>query len=276
MMDNKDPAQSQRQIIESWVSKQPKDSKGDLIPLRMNRIKEILTTELTHIESLEIARLVYHVPMVALVGSDGFPLSLEEVHNIFGNLELIEELHKSQMAEFIKWVQEQEQQHFAPIILKRIPKYRSLYLDYTSTFLKSTKILEFHRSNEILGTFLTKKGNSEESKRLPLQSHLICPIKRPLRLARILESLNEDDKDHVEASDILTVFTEFYKIVDSINTEIAQSSSPEKKNSPTKGRRWIFYLCFSIYFKCTIYNYHYDFHDFHDYNNRKHKCKWRL
>jgi len=195
------------------------------IPTRLYVVKEVLDSESSYLRDLKILNRVYQTAML----EEDLGIPMEQINQIFGNMDQIEKLHCTQLNMLLERIEHwHEDQKIGDIFKSLIPQYYILYKSYVCTYVKGVKMLEMYEDNYALTQLLHKKLQSAESRYLPLQSYLINPVKRPLRLGKAIEQLvKHTPETHPDYKTLMEVMNALFGLATSINRDIGLESDSQ-------------------------------------------------
>jgi len=189
--------------------------------------RELISTECSHLRSLQVTVEVYYDSMMVGSQQATLPFSDSEVRAIFSNLLEIIEFHQV-IRRNLEPLWEGTEGLFESTLLDSFgteSPFGPLYLKYALGYRNSVQILEKYKSDDQLQNFLKEKQSHPSANGLTLQSLLIGPIKRPLRLAGIISKLKQ-----LSNEDVIQTINTVHNALTAITQQINQIVSPPNSN----------------------------------------------
>jgi serine/threonine protein kinase/N-acetylneuraminic acid mutarotase len=192
---------------------EPKDTKpSEPVSLRTNVTRELLHTERTYVESLELL-LKVAVPMLrtrAIIPED-------KIKVLIANAEVILNFHKT-------FVHEMEKMASTPpfkvgdVFLKYY-QYFSMYVEYVNNYNKSSELLDkLRKKNKAWAQFEEEMQNSAEFRMEDFDSLLIKPIQRLTKYGLLLNEIKKHtEKSHPDYESVQIAWQKMTMMADHAN-----------------------------------------------------------
>ncbi|KAJ2686982.1 hypothetical protein IWW39_003252 [Coemansia spiralis] len=186
---------------------------------RANIAAEILDTERTYVEGLELIEKLFISPLLASAQQHGPILSRKEVRQLFANFPDIITLSKELLAQLEARIGSGATPQWDPAtgligdIFLRIAPFLKMYSLYLRNFRSAlADISRWLIANQAFSRFIQQANASPECKGLTFQSYLLLPVQRIPRYKLLLEDLLKHTSpahvDHQNISDALRTISE--------------------------------------------------------------------
>jgi len=147
-----------------------------------------MKTEESYVENLQILLKCYIEPIRAYSKKNN-QISNDDVSALFGNIDMILNLHATLAVELQKLKDVWPQRSNIGDVFKNFVPYLKLYTDYINNYNNSLTTLSNLRSSSNFGSFLEKLEKQPEVQRLQLNAYLILPVQRIPRYKLLFEDL---------------------------------------------------------------------------------------
>ncbi|KAL6718716.1 Rho guanine nucleotide exchange factor [Lecanora helva] len=158
---------------------------------RQNNLHEIVTTEDTFMDQLNVLRILYRdelskwqPPIIAPKRKDSF------IGDVFGKVDAIKQVNEDYLLAQLKYRQQEQGPWivgFADIFREWIRKAKAPYIDYAASFPNASSLVrQESERNMLFRQFLDQARDNERSKRLGWDTYLKAPITRLQRYTLLL------------------------------------------------------------------------------------------
>uniref|UniRef100_A0A6A7G6Q8 Pleckstrin domain-containing protein n=1 Tax=Hirondellea gigas TaxID=1518452 RepID=A0A6A7G6Q8_9CRUS len=200
-------------------------TKKPKIQIRERVVNEILSTELTYIQSLRVLDKLYIQPLTALAAAGGSKTVLQKKHieAIFSNIAFIlplnEKFYEDINQSISSWDNECTQ--IAPIFADFVP-YFKMYTSYVNNHDNAVEVLQKQsETNEKFQKFSELNEENPEANSQKLASFLILPIQRIPRYRLLLEELKKNtDPNHPDFEGLGVAVDLVKKVANTINESV--------------------------------------------------------
>ncbi|GAM24147.1 hypothetical protein SAMD00019534_073220 [Acytostelium subglobosum LB1] len=188
---------------------------------RNYQVQEILASEKKYINNLNRIMTIYLLPLRDKATTKDKIISIDEINQIFSNIDFIFNLHKTFLVDFQSRIADNwsDTQRIGDIF-RGIAPCLNAYTIYANSFNQSIVLLNsLQKSNSVFKSFLAKCLAKPSSKGLNLSGYLIMPIQRIPRYRLMLERLlTETSSDHVDYNDL----TESLKDINAVAVKLEE------------------------------------------------------
>ncbi|CEP01275.1 hypothetical protein PBRA_001881 [Plasmodiophora brassicae] len=191
---------------------------------RTRLARELLSTEQTYVESIDILVKVFIVP---LQGKQSLSPSLAEM---FRNVQVIAGLNKKFLDELsVRMVQWDDTQKIGDVFLAFAPFLR-MYCSYANQHEDGTRVLQQMRQNrDSLVKLINEFAQSPECKGNGLESFLILPVQRLPRYRMLFHELSSiTDPSHPDYDDLKSACQQASNVTTQINEAIRDRENSAK------------------------------------------------
>ena len=183
---------------------------------RQNNLHEIVTTEESYMDQLNVLRLLYRdelirwqPPILAEKKKDAF------VRDVFGKIDAIKQVNEDHLLAQLKYRQHEQGPWivgFSDIFREWVRKAKSVYIDYAAAFPNATFLVRNESERNLLfRQFLDQTRENERSKRLGWDTYLKAPITRLQRYGLLLSTVHKHMKIESEEKINLAIAIEEIK-----------------------------------------------------------------
>eukprot|EP01125_Pyxidicula_operculata_P015253 TRINITY_DN5163_c0_g1_i1.p1 TRINITY_DN5163_c0_g1~~TRINITY_DN5163_c0_g1_i1.p1 ORF type:complete len:270 (+),score=35.51 TRINITY_DN5163_c0_g1_i1:34-843(+) len=188
--------------VELW--RQTLEDNGK-IQQRGHAIIEILKGESSYIRDLRILSEDFVQRLISLAKNGVLSqLPLDPLNQLLSYVEELTSLHNDQFIQLEKELLEKKLNIcIGKEFLKRIDKYNELYKQYSELYINLSEYFDKVPSTDSdISSVLLQLQSSHNAKGLSLQSYMITPVKRPLRLKLAIKSLIKTTESEVNSSEL--------------------------------------------------------------------------
>ena len=188
--------------VEDWATFY-KVSKADIENVnkkeveRQNILHEIVTTEDTYMDQLNVLRILYRdelgkwqPPIITPKRKESF------LRDVFGKVDVVKQVNEDYLLAQLKYRQQEQGPWitgFSDIFREWIRKAKSAYVEYATSFPKATFLIRQEAERNILfRQFLDQMRDNERSKRLGWDTYLKAPITRLQRYGLLLSTVHKN------------------------------------------------------------------------------------
>lgn len=174
--------------------------------------EEMRSTEVRYVESLNILKDTYVIPLKKKKKEDPHFIDPRTYTNLVSNLEMLADFHET----FLKDLQKNS--NISNVILKYVD-YFKMYTIYTNGYDKCLKSLSEFRSNKDFSLFMEDvRKNLQERGNLDLMSYLIMPVQRIPRYVLLLRELKKNTPtEHQHYEELQEAIEKVQRIASHIN-----------------------------------------------------------
>ena len=163
---------------------------------RQNNLHEIVTTEESYMDQLNVLRLLYRdellrfqPPVIPIKKRDPF------LRDVFGKVDAIKQVNEDHLLAQLKYRQHEQGPWitgFSDIFREWVRKARSTYIEYAAAFPNATFLVRMESERNLLfRQFLDQTRDNERSKRLGWDTYLKAPITRLQRYGLLLSTVHK-------------------------------------------------------------------------------------
>jgi len=214
-------------------------------------VSELITTEESYIETLNVVMKNYYEPLEKRIASGDHkyfveskqPMNHEHLTYIFSNISTILEFNKELLQELKLRKENWSQQAMIGDIFLRLTPFLKLYTEYSNNYDRSVDLLK--RATKHCASFrdfLDERRIKSESEDLlpPLDALLITPVQRIPRYNLLLKDLiRHTSEAHPDYQNLTAALTLMEEIADHINNSMKTSDNFKRlvaiENSFTRG-----------------------------------------
>lgn len=193
---------------------------------RIRIVNELLSTEDTYVNSLQILFTDYYKPMRA--ASMLYGVTRPQVATIFSCFEALMNFHQSFVTALRTETEAAQSGNLSPVwtlFLKQVD-YLKMYSTYMTNYPKAAQVISQLKDQPKFQGLLTR---NREKRGLDLMSYLIMPVQRIPRYELLLrEVMKSTPRQHPEYSTLLTLYTKVQQIAGSINEGQRQMENMSK------------------------------------------------
>lgn len=176
---------------------------------RSRIVDEIVTTEETYVNDLEILIRLYLEPLSTRKNKKKKPIiTREQVKGLFSNIESILNLNRVLLADLQKQIELPPEEQRIGAAFNLLAKCLLIYTDYCSNQKNADDLYtKLKHSNDQFVSLLTENQAKPESRRLDLNAFLIKPVQRACKYPLLLrELLKETPESHPDYNDLKEAF----------------------------------------------------------------------
>ena len=221
--------------IEDWatfykISKETIEKTNKKEVHRQNILHEVITTEDTYIDQLNVLRVLYRdelnkwqPPIIQAKKKDSF------LRDVFGKADGIKQVNEDYLLAQLKYRQQEQGPWivgFSDIFREWIRKAKNVYIDYAASFPNATFLVRQEAERNILfKQFLDQMRDNERSKRLGWDTYLKAPITRLQRYGLLLSSIHSDMvQESEEKTNLRKAIDEIKVVTLECDTKVAETS----------------------------------------------------
>lgn len=219
--------------IQDWttfykISKETIDQTNKKEIERQNILHEIITTEDSFMDQLNVLRVLYRdelkkwePPIIAPKRKDSF------LNEVFGRADAIKQVNEDHLLAQLKYRQQEQGPWivgFSDIFREWVRKARAAYIGYAEDFPKASFLVRQEADRNILfRQFLDQMRENERSKRLGWDTYLKSPITRLQRYGLLLSSVYKTMiQDSEEKSNLQTAIEEIKAVTLECDSKVAE------------------------------------------------------
>ncbi|KAL8940085.1 MAG: hypothetical protein Q9211_002445, partial [Gyalolechia sp. 1 TL-2023] len=219
--------------IQDWstfykISKETIDQTNKKDIERQNILHEIITTEDSFMDQLNVLRVLYRdelkkwePPIIAPKRKDSF------LNEVFGRADAIKQVNEDHLLAQLKYRQQEQGPWivgFSDIFREWVRKARAAYIGYAEDFPKASFLVRQEADRNILfRQFLDQMRENERSKRLGWDTYLKSPITRLQRYGLLLSSVRKTMvQDSEEKSNLQTAIDEIKTVTLECDSKVAE------------------------------------------------------
>nr|CAG4717260.1 unnamed protein product [Naegleria fowleri] len=185
---------------------------------RENCAKEILSTEKSYVESLNILQEVYLKPFKAMAAKEKPIISKEEVQAIFSDIDVILNVNTTFLNDLEERLKTYEHNVQISDIFLTIAPFFKTYSRYCNNFDKANEVLKECKKREDFKEVVVKMDKDSRTSKLGLQSYLILPIQRIPRYRLLLQDLiKHSGPDHPDYKGLKNALDKICEVADHLN-----------------------------------------------------------
>lgn len=221
--------------VEDWATfyKVPKSSieaQAKKEVERQNVLHEIVTTEDTYMDQLNVLRILYRdelakwqPPIITPKRKDSF------LRDVFGKADAVKQVNEDFLLPQLKYRQQEQGPWilgFSDIFREWIRKARNAYVDYAASFPNATFLVRQESDRNILfRQFLDQVRDNERSKRLGWDTYLKAPITRLQRYTLLLSTIAKNTlQDDEEKQKLIAAIEEIKAVTLECDARVAEMS----------------------------------------------------
>ncbi|KAL9101651.1 MAG: hypothetical protein Q9163_003107 [Psora crenata] len=197
---------------------------------RQNNLHEIVTTEDTYMDQLNVLRVLYRdelakwqPPIIGAKRRDQF------LKDVFGKADAVKQVNEDYLLAQLKYRQHEQGPWivgFSDIFREWIRKAKSAYTEYAASFPNATFLIRQEADRNILfRQFLDQARENERSKRLGWDTYLKAPITRLQRYGLLLSTVYKHmTKESEEKSNLAAAMEEIRVVTMECDAKVAEMS----------------------------------------------------
>ena len=187
--------------VEDWATfygmkKEDTEKAGSKEVERQYNLHEIVTSEDTYMDQLEVLRVLYRDTLIKTVPpivdpkrKDGF------IQQVFGRADTIKQVNEDYLLAQLKYRQQEQGPWivgFSDIFREWIRKAKMAYIDYAAGYPNANLLIRQESERNVLfRQFLDQMRDNERSKRLGYDTYLKAPITRLQRYSLLLATVHK-------------------------------------------------------------------------------------
>lgn len=197
---------------------------------RQNILHEIVTTEDSYMEQLNILQILYRDELVRCQPPIISPKRIETfLADVFGKVDAIKRVNEDYLLAQLKYRQQEQGPWivgFSDIFREWIRKAKSAYIEYAASFPHATFLVRQESERNILfQQFLNQMRENERSKRLGWDTYLKAPITRLQRYTLMLSTVYRNMvQETEEKSNLQAAIEEIKNVTLECDTRVAEMS----------------------------------------------------
>jgi FYVE/RhoGEF/PH domain-containing protein 5/6 len=202
------------------------------IKKRINIVREIVATEASYVEQLNLVVDLYLNPLLSQKTDKGI-LSQEEIQALFSNIALIQDLNSkflSALRDRVSIAQPDERNAAIGAVFLQFCPFFKMYTQYVNNHPEAVRVL--HNTlykREKAKQFLVVNEKISQAKGLDLEALLITPVQRIPRYKLLLEVLiKSTEENHIDYKDLTEALQLISKVAESINTAMRESQNRQE------------------------------------------------
>lgn len=197
---------------------------------RQNILHEIVTTEDTYMDQLNVLRILYRdeltkwqPPIITPKRKDNF------LRDVFGKADAVKQVNEDFLLPQLKYRQQEQGPWivgFSDIFREWIRKAKAAYIDYAASFPNATFLVRQESDRNILfREFLNQVRENERSKRLGWDTYLKAPITRLQRYTLLLSTVAKNTpQDSEEKNNLKAAIEEIKTVTLECDARVAEMS----------------------------------------------------
>lgn len=197
---------------------------------RQNILHEIITTEDTYMDQLNVLRVLYRdelakwqPPIITPKRKDTF------LRDVFGKVDAVKQVNEDFLLAQLKYRQQEQGPWivgFSDIFREWIRKAKNAYIDYAASFPNATFLVRQESDRNILfRQFLDQMRDNERSKRLGWDTYLKAPITRLQRYGLLLSTVAKNmPQDSEEKNNLKAAIEEVRTVTLECDARVAEMS----------------------------------------------------
>lgn len=197
---------------------------------RQNNLHEIVTTEDSYMEQLNILQVLYRDELARYQPPIISPKRIEIfLTDVFGKVDAIKRVNEDYLLAQLKYRQQEQGPWivgFSDIFREWVRKAKTAYIEYAASFPNANFLVRQESERNILfRQFLSQMRENERSKRLGWDTYLKAPITRLQRYTLMLSTVSKNMVQETEEKSNLQAAIEEIKIVTlECDTRVAETS----------------------------------------------------
>ncbi|KUL86365.1 hypothetical protein ZTR_08614 [Talaromyces verruculosus] len=185
---------------------------------RQNNLHEIVTTEDSFIEQLDVLRVLYRDQLATMQPSIISPKRQEKfLRDVFGKVDAVKKVNEDYLLAQLKYRQKEQGPFiagFSDIFREWIRKAKGVYIDYAATFPNANYMVRKEAErNAVFRQFLNQARDNKLSNRLSWDTYLKAPITRIQRYTLLLSTVHKNMPKDSEEKNNLALAIEEIKVV---------------------------------------------------------------
>ena len=197
---------------------------------RQNILHEIVTTEDSYMEQLNILQVLYRDELSRCQPPIISPKRIETfLTDVFGKVDAIKRINEDYLLAQLKYRQQEQGPWivgFSDIFREWVRKARNAYIEYAASFPHATFLVRQECERNILfQQFLNQMRDNERSKRLGWDTYLKAPITRLQRYTLMLSTVQKNMvQETEEKSNLQAAIEEIKSVTIECDTRVAEMS----------------------------------------------------
>jgi len=191
---------------------------------RENNARELLSTERNYVDSLDVLREVYFLPLQEKSKDPKPLLTPSQFKLIFGHLETIHRVNKMFLDGCEKMLPNYNETSLISSLFHGYTHLFKSYTAYCNNFdAASACIKQLKTTNQEFAAWLKSQDKDPRTNRLGLQSYLILPIQRIPRYRLLLQDIiKHTDQEHKDYAGLQTSLSEILSVANHLNSTMKQ------------------------------------------------------
>lgn len=197
---------------------------------RQNILHEIVTTEDTYMDQLNVLRILYRdelarwqPPIITPKRKDNF------LTDVFGKADAVKQVNEDFLLPQLKYRQQEQGPWiigFSDIFREWIRKAKNAYIEYAASFPNATFLVRQESDRNLLfRQFLDQMRDNERSKRLGWDTYLKAPITRLQRYSLLLSTVEKNmHQDSEEKKNLRAAIEEIKTVTLECDSRVAEMS----------------------------------------------------
>ena len=200
---------------------------------RQNILHEIVTTEDTFMDQLNVLRILYRDELAKSTNSPQPIISPKKLNSflsdVFGKVDAVKKVNEDYLLAQLKYRQQEQGPWivgFSDIFREWVRKAKTMYIEYAASFPNATLLVRREAEKNVLfRQFLDQMRENERSKRLGWDTYLKAPITRLQRYGLLLSTVYKNMiPDSEEKSTLQKAIEEIKVITLECDTRVAEMS----------------------------------------------------
>lgn len=221
--------------VEDWatfykVTKSSIESADKKEVERQNILHEIVTTEDTYMDQLNVLRILYRDELAKWQPAIITPKRKDNfLRDVFGKADAVKQVNEDFLLAQLKYRQQEQGPWivgFSDIFREWIRKAKNAYIDYAASFPNATFLVRQESERNILfRQFLDQMREHERSKRLGWDTYLKAPITRLQRYSLLLSTVAKNmPQDSEEKNNLKVAIQEIKTVTLECDARVAEMS----------------------------------------------------
>lgn len=197
---------------------------------RQNILHEVVTTEDTYMDQLNVLRVLYRdelakwqPPIITPKRKDNF------LRDVFGKVDAVKQVNEDFLLAQLKYRQQEQGPWivgFSDIFREWIRKAKKAYIEYAASFPNATFLVrQESERNMLFREFLNSMRENERSKRLGWDTYLKAPITRLQRYSLLLSTIAKNmPQDSEEKNNLKAAIEEIKTVTFECDARVAEMS----------------------------------------------------
>eukprot|EP00727_Mastigamoeba_balamuthi_P010899 m51a1_g6431 putative domain containing protein (837) ;mRNA; f:357541-360795 len=218
-----------QKIVRGWLARRKFRETIKKLKHRTKVVKEMLETERTYVESIELLLCEFLAPLRKNAESDRPFISSESIASLFSNIELLVNINKELLAALDEKLKNWNSTKtcIGEMLVKMVP-YLKAYKQYVNSYDGAMVTLKKCLENPEFKSWHEATYN-RQNKKLPIEGYLIMPVQRIPRYSLLMKDLVENTPDlHPDLPFLREAMTRIKQIASDIN-EAKRKQDGQKK-----------------------------------------------